>query len=206
MSFMLRTRSNARSRLKYFPGFRLSEWDGKSSRRKLRRHTFIMANEIVTEYLDQFGTTLKADIAKHARGDKNNKGFTNDSMIWYIMAWTKIAIVTNGNGYRRSASAFLDKRDLPAVSATWSRSKEADRALGTYAQYVENGNSVNGDFFQRADKAAMDFFYDYRQHTVGMDEGGKTGEKDFIQKLKQFTVLSPDEVRKKEIFNMDRSA
>jgi hypothetical protein len=165
-----------------------------------------MANDVVIEYLSQFEIMLRADIAMHARGDKNHKGFDNEGMIWYIMAWTKIAIVTNGNSYRRSSSAFLDKRDLPALSAKWTRSKEAERSVGTYAQYVENGNSVSGDFFQRADKAAMDFFYDYRLHTVGTDEGGKTGEKDFIQRLKQFTVLSPDEVRKKEIFSMDRSA
>jgi len=165
-----------------------------------------MANDIVIAYLDELDTMLSADIAMHARGDKNNKGFDNDSMIRYIMAWTKIAIVTNGNIYRRSSSAFLDKRDLPALSAKWTRSKEAERAVGTYAQYVENGNSVSGDFFQRADKGMMDFFFDYRQHTVGMDESGKNGEKDFIQKVKQFTVLSPDDVRKKVIFNMDRSA
>jgi len=164
-----------------------------------------MANEVVMDYLNQFGVKLRADIAMHARGDKNNKGFNNQSMIWYIMGWTKIAIVTNGNSYRRASSAYLDKRDLPALSAKWSRSKEAERAVGTYYDYVGNGNSASGDFFTRADKAMMDFFYDYRQHTVGMDEDGENGEKDFIQKLKQFTVLSADEVRKKEIFNMDRS-
>jgi hypothetical protein len=118
-----------------------------------------MANDIVIAYLGELDTALSADIAMHARGDKNHKGFDNDSMIWYIMAWTKIAIITNGGG----------------------------------------------DFFQRADKAMMDFFCDYRQHTVGMDEDSSNGEKDFILKVKQFTVLSPDEVRKKVIFNMDRS-
>jgi hypothetical protein len=164
-----------------------------------------MANDIVIAYLDEFGTALRGDIAMHARGDKNHKGFDNEGMIWYIMAWTKIAIITNGDAYRRSSSVYSDKRELPSLSAKWSRSKEAQQSIGTYAQYIENGNSVSGDYFTRADKAAMDFFYDYRQHTVGMDEDGANGEKDFLQRLKQFTVLSPDEVRKKVIFNMDRS-
>jgi|ERR1700722_10106529 hypothetical protein len=164
-----------------------------------------MANEIVIAYLGELDTALSGDIAMHARGDKNHKGFDNDAMIWYIMAWTKIAIITNGGSYRRSSSAFLDKRDLPKLSAKWTRSKEAERQMSIYADYVGNGNSITGDFFQRADKAMMDFFCDYRQHTVGMDEDGSNGEKDFILKVKQFTVLSPDEVRKKVIFNMDRS-
>jgi hypothetical protein len=164
-----------------------------------------MANDVVVAYIDELDTRLSADIAMHARGDKNHKGFDNDSMIWYIMAWTKIAIVTNGNAYRRDSKYFLDKRDLPKLSAKWTRSKEAERQLGIYGDYVGNGNSVNGDFFGRADKAMLDFFFDYRQHTVGMDEDGANGEKDFVQKVKQFTILSPDDVKKKVIFNMDRS-
>jgi hypothetical protein len=167
--------------------------------------TFIMANDVVIAYLDELDTRLSADIAMHARGDKNNKGFDNDSMIWYIMAWTKIAIITNGNGYRRYSRDFLDKRDLPTLSAKWSRSKEAERQVGIYSDFVGNGNDVGGDFFKRADKGMMDFFYDYRQHTVGMPEDGANGEKDFIQKVKQFTVLGPEDVKKKVIFNMDRS-
>src|ERR1700693_5362628 len=76
-----------------------------------------MANEIVIAYLDELDAAPDADIAMHARGDKNHKGFDNDSMIWYIMAWTKIAIITNGGSYRRSYTAFSTEteRELETV-------------------------------------------------------------------------------------------
>jgi hypothetical protein len=140
-----------------------------------------MANDILIAYLDEFDTKLSADIAMHARGDKNNKGFNNnDSMIWYIKAWTKIAIIVKGNGYWRDY-----------------------RYCTLYDSLSNDASTINQDVFKHADDAVMDFFYDYRQHTVGMKDDSINGEKDFIKRVKQWTVAGPGEAAKQPIFDQE---
>jgi hypothetical protein len=161
-----------------------------------------MANDAVIGYLDEFDTKLSADIALDARGDKKHKGFDNKAMIWYVEAWSKIAITIKGNGYYRDYRFFLDKRDLPKISEKSTWAKEAQRAVGTLSDSLGNNpSSVNQDVFQRADDAVMNFIYDYRQHTVGLKDDSVHGEKDFVKRVKQWTLLRPDAMRKEPVFN-----
>jgi hypothetical protein len=151
-----------------------------------------MGLEIAIEDMDELTSALSKDI--------ENGGFDNKSVMWLVKGWTKIAILTNGPGYHKRASAyFLMKGDPPKLDAKSKRSKLLLRALEGYQQIMENNGTTGGDFFQRADRGMLDFVWDYRKNA------GK-GENDFVHQLQQWQGLSEDKVMQEVVFNMDRSA
>ncbi len=151
-----------------------------------------MGLEIVIQDMDELTAALSKDIEKG--------GFDNAAVMWLIKGWTKIAIMTNGAGYHKRASAyFMMKGDPPKLDPKSKRSKILLRALEGYQQIMENNGTTGGDFFQRADRGMLDFVWDYRK------SAGKN-EPDFVHQLQQWQGLSEDKVMQTEVFAMDRSA
>ena len=157
-----------------------------------------MPNDIAIADLDELTTQLKRTI--------DNGGFDNTSVMWLIKAWTKIAILTNGPGiHKRMAGYFVMKRDPTKTSGKSKRSMELLRSLEDYESMVEKNGTTGGDFFTRADKAMLDFVWEYRKAITGLKEDTKTGEKNFVSRIQQWMNLTEDQVMKEVVFNMDRS-
>jgi len=157
-----------------------------------------MANEIALADLDELTSQLKRSI--------DNGGFDNTSVMWLIKAWTKIAILTNGPGiHKKMVAYFVMKREPTKTSGKSKRSKDLLRSLEDYETMVEKNGITGGDFFTRADKAMLDFVWEYRKAITGLKEDTKTGEKDFVGRIQQWMNLSEEQVMKQVVFNMDRS-
>src|SRR5580658_2213878 len=111
-----------------------------------------MANEIALADLDELTSQLKRNI--------DNGGFDNTSVMWLIKAWTKIAILTNGPGiHKKMAGYFVMKRDPTKTSGKSKRSKDLLNSLEDYETMVQKNGITGGDFFNRADKAMLDFVW-----------------------------------------------
>jgi hypothetical protein len=156
-----------------------------------------MPNDIAIADLDELTSQLKRNI--------DNGGFDNTSVMWLIKAWTKIAILTNGPGiHKRMAGYLVMKRDPTKTSGKSKRSMDLLRSLEDYESMVEKNGTTGGDFFNRADKAMLDFVWEYRKAITGLKEDAKTGEKDFVSRIQQWMNLTEDQVMKQVVFNMDR--
>jgi hypothetical protein len=140
--------------------------------------------------LDELIDALQADI--------KSGGFDNDSVMWLIKAWTKVVVLARGGGYHKKASAyFIMKREPPKIPG--KRSAELLRALEAFSNLLEKG-VTEGDFFNRADQAMLNFVWDYRQHLTGKQET------DFVHKLTKWMSLTEEKAMQEVVTNMDRSA
>ena len=84
------------------------------------------------------------------------------------------------------------------------RSKKLLSAMEAYQNVLEKNGTTNGDFFNRADKAMLDFVWEYRKQISGLSDRGKT-EHAFVLLLERWKSLSADQVNKEVVTNMDRS-
>jgi len=67
-----------------------------------------LSKDMVSAYLGEMKYVLDRAITLEAKADKKHKGIDNNSMIYFIKAWTKISIGARDLTYRRSYSAYLD--------------------------------------------------------------------------------------------------
>ena len=153
--------------------------------------------EVASAILDELTDRLNADI-------RGGKGFDNNSVMWLIKAWTKVGIRTHGPGFHRQASAYyVMKRD--PTPAPGKRSHTLLAALEAYENVLERNGITDGDFFQRADRAMLDFVWEYRKQVTGRTDRGKS-EQDFVAQLMKWMSLSADQVMQEAVTAMDRSA
>jgi hypothetical protein len=166
-----------------------------------------LSKEMVSSYLGEMTNVLDRAITLEAKGEKKHKGLDNNSMIYFIKAWTKISIGARDRSYRRSSSAFLDSvgstnaRVLTKKYQNLSYPENAQRLSNAYSESLDRQDStLDGGFFQDADDAMMAFFVNYWRQIVGQKD-----EKDFAQKVKDWTSKSPDQVlNDKTTFKMDQ--
>ncbi|HEY1336179.1 MAG TPA: hypothetical protein VGF59_01650 [Bryobacteraceae bacterium] len=152
--------------------------------------------EVAIDILDELTTRLNGII-------KSGAGFDNNSVMWLIKAWTKAGLRTRGPGFHRKESAYFVMSREPSP-ASGKRSLVLLSALEAYETMVEKHGITEGDYFQRADKAMLDFVWEYRKAVTGRTDRGKS-ERDFVAQLMQWMALSEDQVAKEVVTNMDRS-
>jgi hypothetical protein len=142
--------------------------------------------EVALATLDMLTAKLKSDMAKG--------GFNNESMMWIIKAWTKVGIRLRGSNYHREASAYYIMKRDPTPS-TDKRSKTLLNALNVLETTVSRQKNSGGDFFKRADKAMLDFVWEYRRH-LGNGNGNGNSEQDFVTKLNTWKSTGADQAQK----------
>ncbi len=152
--------------------------------------------ELASAILDELTTELSADI-------KRGQGFDNDSVMWLIKAWTKVGMLTHGKAFhRQSAAYYVMKRD--PTPSPGKRSHTLLAALEAFEAVLDRDGTTEGDFFQRADRAMLDFVWEYRKAVTGRTDRGKS-EADFVAQLMKWMALSDDQAMQEEVTNMDRS-
>src|ERR1035438_7521591 len=153
--------------------------------------------EVASAILDELTTELSADIGR-------GQGFDNDSVMWLIKAWTKVGMLTHGKAFHRQSAAYYVMKREPTPSPG-KRSHTLLAALEAFETVLDRNGTTDGDFFQRADRAMLDFVWEYRKAVTGRTDRGKS-EADFVAQLMKWMSLSSDEVMKAVVTNMDRSA
>ena len=152
--------------------------------------------ELASAILDELTTVLNADI-------RRGQGFDNDSVMWLIKAWTKVGMLTHGKSFhRQSAAYYVMKRD--PTPSPGKRSRTLLTALEAFESVLDRDGTTEGDFFQRADRAMLDFVWEYRKAVTGRTDRGKS-EADFVAQLMKWMALSDDQAMQAEVSNMDRS-
>ena len=152
--------------------------------------------EVASAILDELTTELSADIGR-------GQGFDNDSVMWLIKAWTKVGMLTHGKAFhRQSAAYYVMKRD--PTPSPGKRSRTLLVALEAFETVLDRDGTTEGDFFQHADRAMLDFVWEYRKAVTGRTDRGKS-EADFVAQLMKWMSLSDDQAMQEEVTNMDRS-
>ena len=155
-------------------------------------HSVQMASAI----LDELTTLLNAEI-------RAGQGFDNNSVMALIKAWTKVGMYTHGIGYhRKSAGLYVMKRDQAPDPGKRSRTLLA--ALEAYESVLDKNGATDGDFFNRADQAMLNFVWEYRKQVAGRTDKGKS-EADFVSQLMKWLSLSDDKAMQEVVSNMERS-
>lgn len=152
--------------------------------------------ERASVYMDELTTRLNTII-------KAGKGFGNADVIWLIKMWTKVGILTQDSAYHRRASAYFQMNREPTPS-TGKRSLTLYNALGAFESIMNNNGTVTGDYFNRADKAMLDFVWEYRRRLPGTTDP-RTSESEFTTFLAKWAAMKASEVMKQEVANFDRS-
>jgi hypothetical protein len=152
--------------------------------------------ELASAVLDELTTVLNGDI-------RRGQGFDNDSVMWLIKAWTKVGMLIHGKSFhRQSAAYYVMKRD--PTPSPGKRSRTLLAALEAFESVMDRNGTTDGDFFQRADRAMLDFVWEYRKSVTGRTDRGKS-EADFVAQLMKWMALSDDQAMQEEVTNMDRS-
>jgi hypothetical protein len=146
---------------------------------------------VAAAVLDQMSNRLAASM--------QSGGFNNDSVMWLIKAWTKVGLRVRSSAFHRQAAAYYVMKRDPTPS-TDKRSRTLRSAINAYQSMVEMHGTTDGDFFQRADKAMLDFVWEYRKHLTGQTE------KDFAAKLMKYSSMSSDQVQAEVVTNLERHA
>ena len=152
--------------------------------------------ELASAILDELTTVLNADI-------RRGQGFDNDSVMWLIKAWTKVGMLTHGKSFHRQSAAYYVMKREPTPSPG-KRSRTLLVALEAFEAVLDRDGTTEGDFFQRADRAMLDFVWEYRKAVTGRTDRGKS-EADFVAQLMKWMALSDDQAMKEEVTAMDRS-
>jgi hypothetical protein len=126
--------------------------------------------DVAVAELEEIVEVLDIDIRK-AKVD-------NDHGVWLIKGWSKVNLLSELNvdswGY------WLFKWNPPKLVGKEKRSQLLRRALVDYLRTLKPGNE-SGDYYRRAERALLDFVFDYRQHIVG-DVNANT---DFVHQLQR---------------------
>lgn len=131
-------------------------------------------------------------------------GFDNESVIWMIKVWTKIGTRLRGAGFHRQATVYYVMKREPAA-ASGKRSQILLRALENFERMLTGHGITDGDAFRNADRAMLDFVWEYRKHLPA--QGGKgDSEPEFVKMLLNWQSLSVEQVMKSVLTNMDRHA
>lgn len=148
--------------------------------------------DIAIADLDELTTVLAADIKGGGFRD-------NDSVLYLLKAWDKVAtIVLGGNYHRRATGTWVMNRVPPRTAG--KKSVELLRALEAYYSVLEKNHTRGGDFFNRADQAMTNFVWEYRQNIKGKREA------EFVHQLQKWMALSEEQMMAEEVTAMDRSA
>jgi hypothetical protein len=135
---------------------------------------------------------------------RSGAGFDNDSVMWMIKAWTKVGLLTRGPGFHRRTSAYyVMKRDPTPISG--KRSLALRSAMDAYSTMLSRHGTTDGDYFQRADKAMLDFVWEYRKAVTGRTDRGKS-EKEFVAQLMRWMSLSEDQAAREVLTNLEQHA
>lgn len=131
-------------------------------------------------------------------------GFDNESVIWMIKVWTKIGTRLRGPGFHRQATAYYVMKREPSA-ASGKRSQVLLRAMDSLETMITAHGITDGDYFRNADRAMLDFVWEYRKHLPA--QGGKgNSEQDFVKMLLNWQSQSVEQVMKTVLTNMDRHA
>lgn len=107
--------------------------------------------DIAVMILDELTTRLSNNIREG--------GFNNDSVMWLIQAWTKACIRIRGANYHKVSSAYYIMNRDPTPS-NGKRSKTLLSSIENFQNVLEKNGTTEGDFFNRADKAMLDFVWE----------------------------------------------
>src|ERR1035441_6172607 len=121
--------------------------------------------ELASAILDELTTVLNDDI-------KLGKGFDNDSVMGLIKAWTKVGMLTHGKAFHRQSAAYYVMKREPTPSPG-KRSHTLLAALEAFESVLDRNGTTDGDFFQRADRAMLDFVWEYRKSVTGRTDRGQ---------------------------------
>lgn len=152
--------------------------------------------EVALATLDLLTARLKGNITKG--------GFDNNSVMWLIKAWTKVGIRLRGSNYHREASTYYIMKRDPSPS-TNKRSRTLLSALESLESIISRNGTTSGDFFTRADKAMLDFVWEYRKSVGGLGTQSKT-EQDFVSQLTMWKSTSSDQAEKAITTGVERHA
>ena len=147
--------------------------------------------EVALATLDQLTTRL--------RGNISNGGFDNNSVMWFIKAWTKVGIRLRGSNFHREASAYYIMKRDPSPS-TGKRSATLLTALNSFETIISNNGTTSGDYFKRADKAMLDFVWEYRKQLGNQSKL----EQDFVSQLTLWKSKSAEQAEKAIVTNVER--
>ena len=153
--------------------------------------------QLASAILDELTTRLNSVI-------RSSQGFDNNSVMWLVKAWTKVGVLTHGADFHKKASAYYVMKRDPTPS-TGKRSRTLLAAMEAFETILERDKTTEGDFFQRADKAMLDFVWEYRKAVTGRTDKGKS-EKDFVAQLMTWMSKTGNQVMAEVVTNMDRSA
>ncbi|HKV77078.1 MAG TPA: hypothetical protein VJP02_02990 [Candidatus Sulfotelmatobacter sp.] len=144
---------------------------------------------VAVEELEEMVAVLDIDI--------RTANFDNNQVIWLIKAWSKVNLLSGLNvdswGY------WLFKWDPSKLVGKEKRSQVLRRALVDYLRTLKPGNE-SGDYYRRAERALLDFVFDYRQHIVG-DVNRNT---DFVHQLQRLLSAGRKGLMETAVFKMDQ--
>lgn len=145
--------------------------------------------DVAVEELEEMVEVLDVDI--------RNANFDNDQVVWLIKAWSKVNLLSGLNvdswGY------WLFKWNPPKLVGKEKRSQVLRRALVDYLRTLKPGNE-SGDYYRRAERALLDFVFDYHQRIVG-DVNANT---DFVHQLQQLLSAGRKGLMETTVFKMDQ--
>jgi hypothetical protein len=95
------------------------------------------------------------------------------------------------------------KRDPTPISG--KRSLALRSAMDAYSTMLSRHGTTDGDYFQRADKAMLDFVWEYRKAVTGRTDRGKS-EKEFVAQLMRWMSLSEDQAAREVLTNLEQHA
>jgi hypothetical protein len=152
--------------------------------------------QLASAILDELTTVLNAEI-------RRGQGFDNDSIMGLIKAWTRVGMLTHGKAFHRQSAAYYVMKGEPAP-IPGKRSRTLLSALEAFESALDRNGTTEGDFFQRADRAMLDFVWEYRKSVTGRTDRGRS-EADFVAQLMRWMALTDDQAMQEEVTNMDRS-
>jgi len=147
--------------------------------------------DIAVADLDELTDVLGKQVQRGGPSD-------NKSVLWVLKGWDKVAtMVLGGNYHRRSVGTWIMDRD-PSNGVS-NRARDMLRSMEDYQDMLEKHHIRGGDYFDRADKAVMNFAWGYRKGLKGKKEN------EYVHELQVWLNLSEDKMMEQEVFNGDRS-
>lgn len=150
--------------------------------------------EVAIATMDELTTRLRANI--------RSGGFDNNSVMWLIKAWAKVGIRLRGASFHKQVAAYYIMKRDPSPS-TGKRSQTLLTAMDAFETILTKNGTTGGDYFQRADKAMLDFVWEYRKHLSPTGPPAKS-EQDFVAQLTRWSSAGPDQAQKAIITNVER--
>lgn len=144
---------------------------------------------VAVEELEEMVDVLDVDI--------RNRNFDNDQVVWLIKAWSKVNLLSGLNvdswGY------WLFKWNPPRLVGKEKRSQVLRRALVDYLYTLKPGNE-SGDYYRRAERALLDFVFEYHQRIVE----DVNANNDFVHQIQQLLSAGRKGLMETAVFKMDQ--